>query len=159
MTFPLRAAVLAAVGLASSACFRYVGTEVGPVPRGESVRVHLTQDGMVELRALSPDAQPVVTGLVMSWAGDEVMLRLPTRRDPAAAYVEQIGQDVRIPARAIVQLERRRVDPVRTGLATVVGAAAVGTAIVTIMSDAFGGDDVVPPTPDQQLRIPLGSSR
>ncbi|MSR36595.1 MAG: hypothetical protein EXR95_08130 [Gemmatimonadetes bacterium] len=100
-----------------------------------------------------------MSGLVMSWGADEIMLRLPTRRDPAAVYREEIGQDVRIPARAIVQLERRRVDPVRTGLASALGVAAIGAAIVAIVSDGFGGDDLVLPGPDQQSRIPLGAGR
>jgi hypothetical protein len=93
----------------------------------------------------------------MSWSADEVMLRVRDRRGPTMVAGEAIGQDVRIPAREIVQLELRRVDRLRTGLAVGLGVAAIGTVVVGIMTDAFGGDDITDPGPDVQSRIPLFS--
>jgi hypothetical protein len=152
-TLRVRGVAVALLLSLSSGCFRYVRTDVGPVPQGENVRVRVTQEGMTELRDLS--SEPVVTGFVMSWGADEIMLRVPAQRGPQVAG-ETIGQDVRIPTRAIVELERRRVDGVRTALVAGLGFAAIGVAIVTIMGDAFGGDDLEPPGPDVQTRIPLG---
>ena len=154
-----RVVALALLVSSVSGCYRYVGAEIVPVARGETVRVHVTQAGTTELRALSADAQPVVAGVVMSWADDEVMLRVPDRRGPTVVMGEAIGQDVRIPTHEIVQLERRRVDAVRTGLASALTVAVVGAAVVTILSDAFGGDDLSPPGEDNQLRVPLFSVR
>jgi hypothetical protein len=110
---------------------------------------------MGELRALSPGADPTVTGVVMSWSGEEIMLRIPDRRGPTMVAGEAIGQDVRIPTGAIAQLELRRVDRLRTALATGIGVAAIGAAVVAIVSDAFGGDELADPGPDVQARIPL----
>jgi len=137
----------------TSGCFSYVRSEVQAVPVGERVRLHLSADGMTELRDLSSDAEPVVTGTLMRREAGEVVLRIS--EGGAYPYAAPLGQDVRIPVGGIVQLEQRRLDPLRTGLMAG-GSVALGAAVLlSIIDDAFGNE--LPPTSgDPQLRIPIG---
>jgi hypothetical protein len=150
----VRALAAPAVVVGLSGCFGYVRSDVGAVPVGENVRVYLAPQGsaMTELRELSAAAEPIVNGQLMERAANGLMLRVS--EGAAGYYAPAIGQDVRIPSSEILQLERRRLDPLRTAIASGAVAASVATVVLAIMSDAFGSD---PPggEVEPQIRIPL----
>jgi hypothetical protein len=107
---------------------------------------------MTELRELSPAAEPIVSGQLVQRETGGLMLRVSEGTTGFSG--PSIGQDVRVPSGEILQLERRRIDPLRTAIATAGVAAGVTVMVIAIMSDAFGGD-TPPDQAEQQIRIPF----
>ena len=149
---PLISALAAALALSTATgCFNYVPTEMAAVPPGESVRLFLTRAGVNAVNeggaeeALSVVSEPVLSGEFVRRAGDDLFLRVPTVRRQIGFHSTQLGQDVRVPAGEIVQIERREFSKAKTGL-LVGGAAAVITGLVVfILNDARQPDVVNPP--------------
>lgn len=150
-TFVWRSA-LAALLLGAPACYRYVPAELTAVPAGEDVRLHLSRAGMEALQPLSADPEPIVSGLAVRRDGERLLLRIPVRARPETFYGEAVGQDVWIPTAGIVQLERREIDRVRTGLLTAASVGAAAAVLFAIMDDAHGGMDIRPPGDDTQMQ-------
>jgi hypothetical protein len=143
------AVALIALFMSVSGCFRYVEADPGVVPEGEPVRIHLTREGMADLRELSSEVEPVVTGMVVRREEGRLLLHIPIGRRPEGFYTQDLGQNVVIPLREIVQLEQRRLDRVRTGLLTGASAVVVATVLLTIIDDAYGGPGEAPPDQEQ----------
>ena len=116
---------LAAAMVLSTAtgCFNYVPTEIGAVPPGESVRLYLTRAGVDAVNeagneeALSTVFEPVLSGEFVRRTGDDLFLRVPTVRRQIGFHSAQLGQDIRVPASEIVQIERQELSRAKTGRA------------------------------------------
>lgn len=147
---------LAAVISCLTACYHYVPMELGAVPEGEAVRVYLTREGIEALPALPAEGDPILSGTLVRRAADHVLLRVPVAEQRAGFHTTRIGQNVRIPATQVVQLERRQLDPVGTGLLVAGTAASAAAVILLIMSDARRGTDAPPPAPPE-IRVPVFS--
>ncbi len=135
----------------ATGCFNYVPAEIGAVPPGESVRLYLTRAGVDAVNeggaeeALSLVSEPVLSGEFVRRTGDDLFLRVPTVRRQIGFHTSQLGQDIRIPASEIVQLERQELSRARTGLLVGGTAAAITGLIVFILNDARQPDSVNPP--------------
>lgn len=139
-----------------SACFSYVPAEMGTVPEGEDVRVYLTRAGMEELPELASEGGPFVSGTLMSADADEMMVRVPVAVRREGFFMGTLGQDVGIPTSQVIQLERRELNKVGTGL-LVGGTAGLAVLVVTmIITDGRRGEAPPPPGPEE-IRIPLFS--
>ena len=134
--------VAAWMAVLSAGCFSYIPTELGVVTPGEPVRLYLTRAGVDAVNAggaeeaLSPVSDPILSGEFVRRADADLFLRVPTVRRQVGFHSAQLGQDVRIPASEIVQIERRQLNKAGTGL-LIGGAAAVVTGLVVfILNDA-----------------------
>lgn len=135
----------------ATGCFNYVPTEIGAVPPGESVRLFLTRAGVDAVNeggneeALSTVFEPVLSGEFVRRTGDDLFVRVPTVRRQVGFHTAQLGQDLRIPASEVVQIERQELSRARTGLLVGATAAAITGLIVFILNDARQPDPVIPP--------------
>lgn len=150
----LRPALLGAALLLASGCFSYVPVETAAVAPGQEVQVHLTRQGLAELEQLDMAGGATVRGRVVEREGDGVLLRVPITRVQEGFHSVALGQDIPIPSRAIVQIERRELN--RGGTALLVGgtAALAAAVIYFIVGEGFGDDTQEPPEPPE-IRIPL----
>ncbi len=147
-------AVAAAPLIILAGCFTYIPTEVSAVPDGERVRVHVTREGQLDLPEVIDPLGPTVRGTLVRRAEDGIFLRVPVaiRRD--GFLQSDLGQNVAIPFREIVQIERRALSRSRTGL-MVAGTAGVAAVIVFVIIDGSRGGDPRGPTGGDDIRIPL----
>ena len=148
----LLATLAAALTLsAATGCFSYVPTELGVVPPGESVRLYLTRAGLDAVNeggieeALSTVSEPVLSGEFVRRSEGDLFLRVPTVRRQIGFHSAQLGQDVRVPAGEIVQIERRQLNKAGTGLLIGSTAAAITGLVVFILNDARQPDTPTPP--------------
>ncbi len=147
------AALLPAILTLSTAtgCFNYVPAEIGAVPPGEPVRLYLTRAGVEALdrdgaaQALSAELEPVLSGEFVRRTGADLYVRVPTVRRQVGFHSAQLGQDIRVPAGEIVQIERRELSKAKTGLLVGGAAAAIAGLIAFILNDARQPDPVDPP--------------
>ncbi len=146
-------ATLAAIVALSTTtgCFNYVPTEIGAVPPGGSVRLYLTRAGVEAVNqggaeeALSTVFEPVLAGEFVRRTDAELFVRVPTVRRQVGFHSAQLGQNIRVPAGEVVQVERRELSRARTGLLVGGSAAAITGLIVFILNDARQPDVVTPP--------------
>ena len=140
-----RTLTLGLVALLSSGCFSYVPADIETVPPGEDVRLFLTQAGMAALDEADPDGTlltgvtPIVQGEITRRDLDEVYVRIPITRRQVGFHSSQLGQDVRIPTGEIVQIERRELNGVGTGLIIGGSTGLAASVILFIINDARGG--------------------
>ena len=146
---PMFAAAL--VLFTTTGCFNYVTAEIAAVPPGESVRLYLTRAGVDAVNeggaeeALSFVSEPVLSGEFVRRTGDDLFLRVPTVRRQIGFHTSQLGQDIRIPASEIVQIERQELSRSKTGLLVGATTAAITGLIVFILNDARQPDSGNPP--------------
>ena len=142
---------LAAGAVLCSGCFSYVPAEIGAVPPGESVRLFLTREGVETVNrggieeAFSAVAEPVLSGEFVRRTDDDLFLRVPTVRRQVGFHTAQLGQDIRVPASEIVQIERQQLNMAGTGLLVGGTVAAITGLIVFILNDARQTTDVIEP--------------
>jgi hypothetical protein len=135
----------------TTGCFNYVPTEIGAVPPGESVRLYLTRAGVDAVNeggaeeVLTMVSEPVLSGEFVRRAGDDLFVRVPTVRRQVGFHTAQLGQDLRVPAGEIVQIERQEFSKAKTGLLVGGATAAITGLIVFILNDARQPDSVDPP--------------
>lgn len=123
---------IGAAALLGSGCFSYVPAEMGSVAPGEDVRAFLAMDQVAAgLAGLSNQPNSSVAGRLMREDGEQVVLRVPVAVQPFGSMSGPIGQDLIIPSRQIVQLERREFNRARTGVAVAGGVVAVVVAFLS----------------------------
>ncbi len=142
-----------ASALLAAGCYRYVPVELETVPAGEGVRMYLTRTGMAAITELPMEAGPIVTGTLVSQDNGDVLLRVPIATRQQGFHIRSIGQDVRIPTGDIIQVERRQLDRLGTGL-LIGGTGAVAALVMTLILDSRS-DVVNDDSPVPELRVPL----
>lgn len=148
---PLPTLAAALVLATATGCFNYVPAEIGAVPPGESVRLFLTRAGVDAINqagneeALSTVFEPVLSGEFVRRTDADLFVRIPTVRRQVGFHSAQLGQDIRVPAGEIVQIERQELSRAKTGLLVGGTAAAITGLIVFILNDARQPETVAPP--------------
>ena len=155
-TIPSRVLPLVVAALPLTGCFRYVPATLETVPVGQDVRLFVTQQGLSEASAVSPGDQPIVRGTLVSRDATQLFIRVPTAVRQEGFHTAVLGQDVSIPIREIVQVERRQIDPLGTGL-LVAGTAAVAGTVIFVIMEAVAGDNGDPGDGVEESRVPLFS--
>jgi len=156
------AAVVFALAVSSSGCYRYSRVELETVPPAADVRLHLTWSGLegredlVDARIVGTDAVPIVRGTLLDRDGSSVMLGVrvdDANRDYPGTRIEQ---HVTIPVDAILDAEMRSLRRFETGLVVAGGVAAAALLLVHIVGDAIS-DESRPPElqPWDENRMPL----
>lgn len=146
----------------TTGCFNYVPTEIGAVPPGESVRLFLTRAGVDAINeagnedALNTLFEPVLSGEFVRRTDADLYVRVPTVRRQVGFHSAQLGQDIRVPAGEVVQIERQELSRAKTGVLIGGTAAVITGLIVFILNDARQPDSVVPPfDPVEDRRRPV----
>ena len=135
----------------TTGCFNYVPTEIGAVPPGESVRLFLTRAGVDAINeagnedALNTLFEPVLSGEFVRRTDADFYVRIPTVRRQVGFHSSQLGQDIRVPAGEIVQIERQELSRAKTGLLVGGTAAVITGLIVFILNEARQPDAINPP--------------
>lgn len=154
---------LAAVALAvtsTSGCYQYLPAQIEPSPPvGDDIRLVVSREGAIEFAEvadLSNVAAPRIEGKLERAEEGSLMVRVPLS---TAAYqpgtFSDVGQLIRVPTNQILGIERRKFDPVMSGI-VVGGIVAGGTIMLLRIIDAVGtnnGDDN--PDPVLQMRVPF----
>lgn len=152
-------AVLAlAVGF--SGCFSYIPAEFHSVPAGDHVRVLVTPSVVEQMEDITIVRGRLLRGVVTSKDEQQLFLRVPIVTRQEGFHSAELGQDVRIPAVDIIQMERREFDRLGTG-ALVAGTIGTAAAIVFYIMKAFGEEEEPgEPCPDcngDPARVPIFS--
>jgi hypothetical protein len=100
-----------------------------------------------------PTGGSFLTGRIVGFAADSVVLRVPVTRGASGFGTAELRQDLYIPRSGIMDVERREVSGVRTGLA-VAGAAGAGAALLVLIIKAYGSPSDGPGEGPDQMRIP-----
>jgi hypothetical protein len=148
-------ALLGASALIASGCFTYIPAEFGAVPAGDDVRVHLTRQGIADLSELPIQIGSTLTGTLLSTDGEQLRVRAPVALQQDGLVTRSIGQEVMIPARAVVLIERRVFNRTRSSIVLGVGAAALALAIVSFQDSDPRSPETQgrPQEPEGPLRI------
>lgn len=141
----------------SSGCYSYTLTQPDAVAPGDGVRVLVTRQGAVELAEVTEVRweAPVFDGTVVGLEEDDLLLQVPVGERQVGFLSSDLNQTIRVPTSEIVSFQRRRLNPVATGL-SIAGAAGLGTLFVLyIVSEHRSGDDGSggPPPVDFRLRM------
>jgi hypothetical protein len=118
--------------------------------------VHLTRVALAQVPEEFPTGDTYLEGRLVSVAGDSVVLRVPVSRRTPGLAMPELRQDVHLARGVIVEVERREVSGVRTGL-TVAAATGAATALVLLIIDASGAGEGDPGDLPEQMRVPLFS--
>ncbi|MBI4521269.1 MAG: hypothetical protein HY701_10555, partial [Gemmatimonadetes bacterium] len=151
--------VMAATAIGLCSCYKYVPIALDSVPLGNDVRVYVTRDGMSELRGVLEEdvpvsGLPVVSGRLLGRDDAGLAVRIPVFSQQVGFLQTQIGQQVTVPLSEVIQIERRQLDGLRTGLLVAGGAAASALVILQILGESRRPEEP-PQYPDQDTRLPL----
>jgi hypothetical protein len=111
-----------------SGCFSYIPTELTSVPQGQEVRLHLTRQGLAALPEIPNQAGLTLTGKLVESGEDRLRVRVPIAIQQDAIVTRTLGQELVIPANAIVQVERRTFNRGRSALVLLGGAVVAAVA-------------------------------
>src|SRR5688572_25283186 len=149
-----RMAALALGAALSSGCYGYIPVELEAVPPGEQVLVHLTRQGLADIPELPNLTSNALTGRVISRDATQLVLRVPTvTQRRASGALETLGQDIPVPVGEIIDVSRRELSRIRTGLLVAASIGAVVSAIISF-GDVFNEAGPIVP-PEEGIRVPL----
>ena len=158
---PLPVRVLLAAGAVGlSGCFSYVAVPMESAAVGSEYRVVLTRARMEQLRDLDPSGLPEIgapqlRGTLVERSGGELALRIPVATRQVGIHQTDIERQIRIPVGDVVEVERRRLDRARTGLAVGGLLALTGFVIFTTLEGArFWDQNPDGPPPDALRPFP-----
>ena len=116
-------------------------TEIGAVPPGESVRLFLTRAGVDAINeagneeALDTFFEPVLSGEFVRRTDADLYVRVPTVRRQVGFHSAQLGQDIRVPAGEVVQIERQELSRAQDGRCWSGGTAAAITGLIVFIPE------------------------
>jgi hypothetical protein len=143
-----------AAALAASGCFAYVPSSPQELVPGEAVRLRLSaQEAMryADLRLADPRS---MEGTFVDRSDAELMLEATVSPSDRERGTQFLVQRVTIPLTGILDVEKKKLDTVKTGLLVGGGAAAVAALIVG-NATGWGSDSESPPDAPEARRIPL----
>jgi len=134
-----------AAGLALSACYQYVPSGTAAAPAGSEVRLVLSPAGTSALVPILGRETTAVEGRVSSLSdtGYVVAVSGTLKRGPSLDGVSEVsrttwaGEMVTIPRADVASVERRSLEPRRTAVAAVLGAA-LAFATVRLITHVVG---------------------
>jgi hypothetical protein len=133
------ALLLCSVG---AGCFKYIPAELDAVPPGENIRIYVTRNVVTSIEEVLRVGEPVLTGQIVRRENDNIFMRVPTGIRSEGFHSVPIGQDLSIPVREIIALERRQIDRIGTG-ALVAGTLGAAGVVIFVIMEAFGEPDFV----------------
>ena len=146
------------VSLLLSGCFRYVPVQLDAAPPGNEVRVELTRVGFAELPELPNNTGPDLNGTLLRVDSDRLFLRVPVHVRLDGLVTQTVQQELAIPAREVVQLERRELSRMRTGLSIGGGLATLGVIFLSFKA-SDENPEIQPKTPEEEAGVGFGAPR
>jgi hypothetical protein len=140
------------VALLASGCFRYVPVELDAAPAGDEVRVELTRVGFAELPELPNNSGPDLNGTLLRFDNDRLFLRVPVYVRLDGLVTQTVQQELAIPAREVVQLERRELSRMRTGLSIGGGLATLGVIFLSFKA-SDESPEIQQETPEEEAGV------
>lgn len=137
---PVRSAALGIAAWALSACYAYTAAPASGVRPGERVRVRISGAEADRLEPTLGQIDRTIEGEVLEQADSSIALgiALPALAD-ASSLSSRPQQRVVIPRAAVQEIERRRLDKVRTFLLVGAGVGAVAAIAASSGSSLLGG--------------------
>jgi len=152
------ALIVATSAATAGGCYTYAPVAPASAPVGAAVRVRLTPEEAERVHGVLGRDDRLLEGTVMEAVPDAVVIAVPTTAGTAAPGLAsaRLHQRITVPVPAVVELETRRLDKLRTGLLVGGIAAVLGTVIGTqfIGSDSPEGQDK---PGDDRLVVPVFS--
>ncbi len=148
-----RLLVLAAA-FAASGCFAYVPSSPQELVPGEAVRLRLSaQEAMryADLRLADPRS---MEGKYLERSGAELMIEATVSPSDRERGTQLLVQRVTVPLTGILDVEKKKLDNVRTGL-VVGGGAALVAAFIVGNATGWGSEGEDTPDMPEARRIPL----
>jgi hypothetical protein len=115
-------------------------------------------DELARLGSVLPAGGRVIEGEVLERAGGETLLLVPVTSEVVGARVETLHQRLLIPDGGIIEIESRRLDRLKTGLAVGAGAAVAGGIAAAALSGGFRSDRPGNGGTPPEMVIPVGFS-
>ncbi len=146
--------VTLAAALAASGCYAYLPSSPQELVPGEAVRLRLSaQEAMryADLRLADPRS---MEGTYLERSDDQLMIEATVSPSDRERGTQFLVQRVTVPLTGILDVERKRLDNVRTGL-VVGGGAALVAAFIVGNATGWGSDSERPPDAPEARRIPL----
>lgn len=142
---PARVAALLAMA-AASGCYDYLAVQPGPQPASLPLRVTLAPGGTARVtEAFGPFITALDATLEGPWPADSMRLRVFATRHQTGLRTDIPGVPVTLAAADVASAQRRKLNPLRTGMLSV----AIGVALVSLPSliqNAGGGGGSGPPS-------------
>jgi hypothetical protein len=141
----------------AAGCYTYAPIDEARVAPGTDVRAHVTVDASTRVAPLLGVSEARdLTGTVVSNDSGSLIIKVPTVVQTGVnRSTQSLFQRVAVAPADVLELQTRRLNPLRTGLA--VGAAAVLTGVVIARSFGKSGGSELPPggDPGSEARIPV----
>jgi hypothetical protein len=126
--------------LAAGACYEYAPVPAASAPAaGTPLRVQLSAPVDVPVRDVTVRGVVELTGESIALRGDSMRLSVFALRSETGYAAAAQGETVTFPRAAVVQLERRRLSPWKTGLAAALLAATGFAAKESGLVSGSGG--------------------
>lgn len=118
-------------------CYSYVPAAGPELTLGTSVRARLSTPTDFRLTNLSVNNTVLIDGEVVRQGPDSLVISAFSLRAETGYTMPAIGETLAIPGGRIAAIERRRFDPLRSGL--LVGLTAAASALLVGALDGGGG--------------------
>jgi hypothetical protein len=152
----VRAPALACAAALLSGCFTYIPTQLGSVPQGAQIRVHLSPATQVALSTqTNRRIEDILEGTLTGRQQDRLTLDVPIAAQQQGFFQSAIAQKVEVPEPGVVGIDVRRFSTSRTALLIGGGAAVTGGILTLLLHGGQGGGGSPPPV--EEIRIPLVS--
>ncbi|HKJ91553.1 MAG TPA: hypothetical protein VJ957_00225, partial [Longimicrobiales bacterium] len=134
-------AVLLLLTVPAVACYRSVPVEMDQLAPGMRVRARLTREEASQLARALGSERWQLDGKVVRTDGTSIVLEVPSASVQRGMTVSNLHQWVTVPAAAVLQLETKRLDQVRTGL--LIGGSALAVAALVVSTFNTGRNNPV----------------
>lgn len=125
--------------LATTGCYSYTVIDPGRAGAGTEVRARITPEAAVRIAEIVGTNGRVLQGEVVGTESAGLVLSVPSVVPADGAAGPRLHQRVTLPSAAIVELEERRLDRVRTF--SLLGAVAVVGGYIVASQFGLGGDE------------------
>jgi hypothetical protein len=144
-----------AAAVAAGACYSYTAVRPDALEPGEEIRARVTAEQAERLEELLQRRPRVLEGRFVEQDGRGLLLDVPTTSRTGRGGMEVLHQRIILVPDAVVELERKQLDRLRTGGVLLGAAAVAGYALFAKLSGEPGSER--PPDPGTpELRVPVG---
>jgi hypothetical protein len=138
-----------------SGCYSYVVVPIASLPPGQNARIRLSNEGLVEVRELAENSEPVLAGTLVRRDENRAFFHVRIATVQEGALYAPVLQEIPISTRNILQVERRELNRTRTVLVAA-GSAAAAAVLLGMIIEAYGSTPLPPPGDSDDARAPTG---
>jgi hypothetical protein len=151
-----RVLLVSTLTIAATGCYSYVPTRMEAVEPGAAVRLRVTAEEAERLEPMRLTLTRQLDAVVLQRGADQLLIETQVGAADAQRGSRTLTQRLNVPLSEIYEVEFRRRDSLRTGLAVGALAAAVGVAIAAALDGGEGGPrDTTDPITELRPRRPF----